>query len=172
MRCIRFEKTPPGAFDQRQQKRAYRYFFLPEAVSFDILNPPENFIEDIKETELIQLGRSRNSGFGIVALQDYIEIDVDQLEWPDQASHLTLISPTVTIPSFVARYDCRYTEMQIWNYNKLNAVKVIAPGQFFRIKAGKSIPSIARRGMMRKGLLGQFGLGEFVVHDWKREDSS
>jgi len=158
-------------YDKRLQKRAYRYFFLPEAVTFDILNPPENFIEYIKEKELIQLGRNRNCGFGIIDLQDYIEIAIDQLELPDQASHLTLISPALIFPSYVYHYNCRYIGLEIWNHNKRNIIQAIAPGQFFRIKGEKSIPNIAQRGILRKGLLGQFGLGEFVVHNWKREDS-
>ena len=156
-------------FDKRRQRRAYRYFFLPEAVTFDIVNPPENFIELLKDKELIQLGGNRNCGFGMVSLQDSIEIDVDQLQFPDQASHLTLLSPSLVMPPYVERYKCRHMEMRIWNHNKANLLQVIAPGQFFRIKAGKSIPAIAKKGILRKGLFGQFGFGEFMVHNWKKE---
>jgi hypothetical protein len=60
-----------------------------------------------------------------------------------------------------------------WNVfgmcNKPNVLQVIAPGQFFRIKAGKSIPTIAKKGLLKKGLFGQFGFGEFMVHNWKKE---
>jgi hypothetical protein len=139
-------------------------------VTFDILNPPENLIEFIQNKELIQLGGNRNCGFGIVNLRDYIEIDIDQLQFPDHGSHLTLISPSLVIPPFVERYKCRYMLMTIWNHNKANVVNVIAPGQFFRIKAGKSIQSIAKKGLIRKGLFGQFGFGEFIVQDWKNQE--
>jgi len=158
-------------YDKRNYKRAYRYFFFPIAVTFDILNPPENLIDLIREKELIQLGGNRNCGFGMVTLQDYIEIDLDQLQYPEKASHLTLLSPSIMIPPYVERYKCRHILITIWNHNKANMINVIAPGQFFRIKAGKSIPTIAKKGVMRKGLFGQFGFGEFMVHNWTKEVS-
>ena len=51
---------------------------------------------------------------------------------------------------------------------KVNQVKVVAPGQFFRIKPEKNIQIIAKRGILRKVLFGQFGFGEFMVHDWNK----
>ena len=95
-------------WDKVHHKQAYRCFFLPQFVTFDVINPPSNLIELIKDKELLQFGGMRNAGFGIVALQDYIEIDLEHLEYPKQASHLTLISPTVFLPSFVNLYDCRH----------------------------------------------------------------
>ena len=159
-------------YDKRHSKRAYRYFFLPEFVSFDLLDPPENLIEIIEKREVIQLGGNRNCGFGVVTLQNYLEIEVEQLQFPEQASHLTLLSPSLVIPPFVERYFCRHMEIEMWNHNKNNLLKVIAPGQFFRIKPGRSIPAIARKGLLRKTLFGQFGFGEFTVHNWKNHEES
>ena len=154
-------------WDKIQQKRSYRCFFLPEFVTFDILDPPENLLELIKAKDLIQFGRNRNAGFGIVTLQDYLEIDLDALEFPTKASHLTLLSPALHLPPFVELYVCRHKQVQLRNHNKVNFVDAIAPGQFFRIKPGKDVPTIAKRGILRKGPLGHFGFGEFIVHDWK-----
>lgn len=154
-------------WDTILQKRSYRCFFLPEFVSFDIIDPPENLVELIQMKELIQFGGNRNVGFGMVALQDYIVIDVDALEFPTKASHLTFLSPVLYLPSFVELYNCRHKQVQLWNHNKVNVVDAIAPGQFFRIKPNKDISTLARRGILRKGSLGHFGFGEFIVHNWR-----
>lgn len=154
-------------WDKIQSRRSYRCFFLPDFVTFDILDPPADLVELINAKELIQFGGHRNAGFGIVTLQDYIEIDVDALKFPVRASHLTLLSPALHLPPFVEWYGCRHTQVQLRNHNQVNVVDVIAPGQFFRIKPGKNIPVIAKKGLLRKGPLGHFGFGEFIVHDWK-----
>ena len=154
-------------WDQVRYRRAYRCFFLPAFVTFDIISPPENIIGYIKEKELIQFGGKRNSGCGIVTLQDYREIDLPALMLPDIATHLTLLSPSVFLPPFVEPYACRHKYVKLWNHSKVNAVNAIAPGQFFRIKPGKQISRIAKRGILRKMALGQFGFGEFMVHNWR-----
>ena len=158
-------------YDKRNHRRAFRYFFLPEAVTFDVLNPPENLIELIQGKEFIQFGGNRNCGFGMVRLQDSIEINVDQLQFPDRASHLTFLSPSIVVPPYVERYKCRYMPTTIWNHAKANVIQVIAPGQFFRIKPGKSVSTVARKGLLRKGLFGQFGFGEFMVHNWNKQEA-
>ncbi|MHA1650407.1 MAG: hypothetical protein ACTSYB_09440 [Candidatus Helarchaeota archaeon] len=148
---------------------AVRCFFTPRFVTFDLithLDDIPDIIEHIQNCELIQLGGHRNWGFGIVALQDYLEIDLSSLKFPEKASHLTLLSPMLFFPSFIERYNCRHKLVKIWNHNHVNPVNIIAPGQFFRIKPGKNIQQIALRGILRKTLFGQFGFGEFVVHDW------
>ncbi len=148
---------------------AVRCFFTPRFVTFDLITPPQdlsNIIEHIQHCELIQLGGRRNCGFGRVTLQDYIEIELHSLPLPDHASHLTLISPMIYLPSFLERYNCRHKLVKIWNHNRVNPVNAIAPGQFFRIKSNKNIRKIALRGILRKCLFGQFGFGEYVVHDW------
>jgi len=147
-------------------RAAFRCFFTPAYVTFDLTAPPEDIIEHIQNCELIQLGGHRNWGFGIVTLQDYLEIDLLSLEFPEKASHLTLISPLIYLPSFLEWYNCRHKLVKIWNHNRANLVNTIAPGQFFRIKSGKNIRKIALRGVLRKALFGQFGFGEYVVHDW------
>ncbi len=154
-------------WDKIQHKQSYRCFFLPEFVSFDIIDPPENLLELIQTKDLIQFGGNRNAGFGMVALQDYIEIDVDGFQFPTKASHLTLLSPALHLPPFVDLYAYRHKQVQLWNHNTVNVVDAIAPGQFFRIKPDKDIPTIAKRGILRKGSLGHFGFGEFIVHDWR-----
>jgi len=153
-------------WDKRTHQTAIRCFFTPAYVTFDLIAPPEDIIEYLQNYELIQLGGLRNYGFGIVTLQDYIEIDLHSLHLPDHASHLTLISPTLFFPSFIESYNCRFKTVTLWNHARANHVKVIAPGQFFRIKPGKDIQKIALRGILRKNLFGQFGFGEYIVHDW------
>ncbi|MHA1651365.1 MAG: hypothetical protein ACTSYB_14330 [Candidatus Helarchaeota archaeon] len=150
-------------------RAAFRCFFTPRFVTFDLITPPDeinNIVEHIQNCELIQFGGRRSCGYGIVTLQDYIEIDLRSLEFPEKASHLTLISPLIYLPSFLERYNCRHKLVKIWNHNRVNPVNVIAPGQFFRIKPSKNIQKIALRGILRKNLFGQFGFGEYIVHDW------
>jgi len=154
-------------WDKIHFRRAVRCFFLPLFVSFDVIQPPMDLIDCIQIKELIQLGGSRNTGSGIVTLQDHLEIDLDAFTLPEKASHLTLISPALYLPSFVEGYHCRHKHVQLWNHNQVNTVNSIAPGQFFRIKPEKAIPKIAKRGILRKMPLGQFGFGEFIVNDWK-----
>ena len=152
--------------DKVTQKKAYRCYFTPNFVTFDLIDPPANIIEIIQNKELIQFGAHRNCGFGVVTLQDSLEIDLDQIQFPDRASHLTLISPVIYLPQFAELYACRHKNVQIRNHTKVNQITTIAPGQFFRIKPGKEVQKIAKSGILRRVLLGQFGFGEFVVHNW------
>jgi len=154
-------------WDKIHFRRAVRCFFLPPFVSFDVIQPPPNVIDCIQSKELIQLGGNRNTGCGIVTLQDYLEIDLDAFTLPEKASHIILISSTLYLPPFVEGYHCRHKPVQLWNHNQVNMVNTIAPGQFFRIKPAKVIPKIAKQGIVRKTPLGQFGFGEFIVQDWR-----
>ena len=130
------------------------------------MNPPEKIVDKIEKLPLIQFGAKRNNGQGIVKLVDHLEIEFKDIELPDKASHLTLISPWMYIEKFVHRYDCRYATEIMWNNRKKNILNIIPNGQFFRIKSGKNIQSIARKGLLRKHLFQQFGYGEFVLNDW------
>ncbi len=154
-------------WDKIHFRRAIRCFFLPLFVSFDLIQPPPNVIDCIQSKELIQFGGKRNTGCGIVTLQDHLEIDLNDFLLPEKASHLILISPSLYLPPFVEGYHCRHKEVQLWNHNQANTVNTVSPGQFFRIKPEKAIPKIARRGILRKMPLGQFGFGEFIVHNWR-----
>ena len=154
-------------WDKVHYRRSYRCFFLPQFVTFDVITPPENLIDHIRNLELIQFGGHRNTGCGIVTLQDYLEIDLDTLVLPDKASHLILLSPSLYLPPFVETYHCRHKQVKLWNHNKVNVVNAIAPGQFFRIKPEKQISKIAKKGILRKLALGQFGFGEFILHNWR-----
>ncbi len=154
-------------WDKIHFQRAVRCFFLPSFVSFDVIQPPPNVVDCIQSKEIIQLGGNRNTGCGIVTLQDHLEIDLDTFVFPEKASHLVLISPTIYLPPFVEIYYCRHKQVQLWNHNKANMVNTIAPGQFFRIKPAKVISKIAKQGIVRKTPLGQFGFGEFIVQDWR-----
>ena len=157
------------AYNNRKRKRYLRCFFLPEYVTFDIkTNDPENIIEKIEQQELIQLGGHKNLGFGVVKLMDHLVIDVKDIELPERASHLTLISPWMYVEKFVHRYECRKETQVIWNNRKQNVLHVISKGQFFRIKR-KNIQSIARKGLFRRHLLHQFGYGEFILNDWTND---
>ena len=155
-------------WDMRSRQRKYRCFFFPAYVTFDVIDPPDNLIEDIESRDLIQLGGQRNCGFGIISLKCHIEIDLDKLRLPRDGTHLVLLSPLVYFPRFVEKYNCRHEFIQLWNHNRLNNVRVISEGQFFRIKKGCNSETIARRGILRRSLFGKFGFGEFIVHNWKK----
>ncbi|NVM29708.1 MAG: hypothetical protein HWN65_12770 [Candidatus Helarchaeota archaeon] len=160
--------------DQVRDQRKFRCFFTPQCVTFDVLEPPENLIELIKSVQPFQLGGARNYGFGAVKLRDSLSIDVDELELIEKASHLTLIAPIVHVPSIVEKYHWRHENILLWNNGKSNSVHAVAPGQFFRLKQGVDVQKIAREGILRrekahKRLLGQFGFGEFMLHDWKKQ---
>ncbi|NVM29078.1 MAG: hypothetical protein HWN65_09550 [Candidatus Helarchaeota archaeon] len=159
-------------FDKNSNSTSFRFFCTPRFVTFDILAPPSDLLDTIRGLEPLQFGGCRHSGYGAVTLHDSLYIDLDKLPMPDQASHLTLISPMIHLPPFVERYNCRREQMNIWNNGHKNQVEVIAPGQFFRVKRGKDIPKLAKKGILRKikankALFSQFGFGEFMLNDWK-----
>ena len=161
-------------FDRVRGQRKFRCFFTPRGVIFDVLDPPEDLIEMIKSVEPFQLGGARNYGFGAVMLRDFLSIDMDELELIERATHLTLIAPIVHVPSIVEKYRCRQENILLWNNGKSNSVYAVAAGQFFRLKPGVDVQKIAREGILRrekahKRLLGQFGFGEFILHDWKKQ---
>ncbi|MHA1651754.1 MAG: hypothetical protein ACTSYB_16295 [Candidatus Helarchaeota archaeon] len=95
-------------WDKVAHQSVTRWFFTPRFVTFDLIDSPEKIIEHIQNLELIQLGGKRNCGYGIATIQDYIEIDLQELPLPDHASHLTLISPMLFFPSFIEPYNCRF----------------------------------------------------------------
>lgn len=154
-------------YDRAKYQPACRCFFLPEYVTFDVIEPPEDLIKKINEKDLIQFGGKRNTGCGMVSLRNYIKIDLSKLKLPESSSHLTLLSPIIYLPPSAEFYECRHQTLKLWNHNKVNVIRAVAPGQFFRIKPNKNIPKIAKRGIIRKTPLGQFGFGEYILHDWK-----
>jgi hypothetical protein len=161
-------------FDKIQKKRKFRCFFTPSFVTFDCVAPPSDLIEKIQSLELLQLGGARNCGFGAVTLHDSVFIDVDELQFIEEASHLTLVSPMVHMPSIIEKYKWRYEDFILWNNNKSNPIHAVAPGQFFRLKMGLAVEKIAKEGILRRErahrrLLGQFGFGEFILNNWKKE---
>lgn len=163
-------------YDWSNQSSSYRYFFTPQYVTFDILEPPPNLLEIIGSLEPFQFGGQRHSGYGAVTLHDSVYIDVDKIPMLINASHLTLISPVVYLPPYVENFDCRREQYNIWNHGRKNQVEIIAPGQFFRIKPGTDLPLIAKRGILRKlksnkALFSQFGFGEFMLNNWTKGGS-
>ncbi|MFX0133510.1 MAG: hypothetical protein ACFFDN_07700, partial [Candidatus Hodarchaeota archaeon] len=156
-------------FSRTQSRRKTIIYFTPSAVAFDIINAPEDLVTHIENQEIIQFGGLRNEGFGVVKLIDHIEIDLNDIELPTEATHLTLLSPILYLPKFVEPYDCRHEHLLLWNNGKKNRVKVISAGQFFRLKKNKSIEKIALKGILRKFLFGQFGFGEYILNNWSKE---
>lgn len=154
-------------FCKYTKKKKNVFFFRPKGVIFDIINAPESLLDYITKREIIQLGGGRNKTYGVVSLIDNILIELSDFNLPDKASHLTLISPLLEIPKFAVSYNCRQTFEVFWNNGMQNKLKIIPPGQFFRIKEGKNIRKTALNGILRKNLFGKFGYGEFIVHDWK-----
>ncbi len=146
-------------------------FFRPLAITFDVLDYPDDMIDLIKKKELLQVGGGRTKGYGSITLHDWMEIDLDDFELPTKGTHLTLISPLIEIPDFVHEYKCRHNHEIIWNNGKQNRIKIVSPGQFFRMKQGKDIQKIALKGMLRKTLFGKFGYGEWKLHYWKEAEN-
>lgn len=162
-------------FDRNSGTQSVRYFFTPSYITFDVLEPPADLLETIAALEPLQLGGQRHSGCGMVILRDSLSIEVDELPMPSAASHIVLIAPMVFLPPFIEPYDCRREQLAMWAQGRRNPIKVVAPGQFFRIKSGEDSSIIARKGILRKAkankmLLSQFGFGEFMVQDWKRSE--
>ena len=133
---------------------------------FDVIDPPDDIMEHIASLDLIQFGGKRNNAYGVAELVDHVEIDLNSIEIPATASHITLLSPILYIPRFVHSYNCRKNIEVFWNNGKQNRLEVIPQGQFFRIKSGKEIKNIALKGILRKYLFGKFGDGEYYIKDW------
>jgi len=159
-------------FNWNTHSEEHRFFFLPQFVTFDVMDPPEDLIDTIHTLEPIQLGGQRHCGFGAVTLSDSLLIDLEEIPMPYKASHLVLIAPTVYPPPYVVPFAFRREYINLWNHGKKNSIEVVAPGQFFRLKPGKDIQKLAMRGIARKvkanhALFSQFGFGEFILYNWK-----
>ncbi|MBD3227996.1 MAG: hypothetical protein GF329_07385 [Candidatus Lokiarchaeota archaeon] len=155
-------------WDKYTQKRVRKCFYTPNSVTFDLTNPPEDIIDQIQNLSLIQFGGGRNLGYGTTELIHWVWIDPNFFEYPEDATHITLLSPILYIPSFVHKYACRKEYEIFWNHGKKNKLHIIPPGQFFRIKSGKDIKKISQKGLLKKALLGQFGYGEFFLANWPK----
>jgi len=153
-------------YSKIEKKAKTREFFTVPGITFDIINPPNDFLKFVRERDIVQVGGGRNNGYGLMRLVDYIEISISDLELPDIASHVTLISPMLEIPNYLEPYKCRWDTLKIWNHGKSNLMKIVPPRQFFRIKKEQNVERIALKGILRAGALSQFGLNEFKVHDW------
>ena len=157
------------SFSKYEHRKKMQEIYEPFAVTFDIFTDnPNNILDIIEKKELLQFGGWRNKAFGVVHLIDSLEINLEDLELPSKATHITLISPIIHFPNFVEKYDCRRTIEFFWNNGRKNPLTVIALGQFFRIKPGKAIEKIAVKGIQRKFLFGKFGYGEFQVNNWPK----
>lgn len=159
-------------FSKYDDTEKHIFFFSVFGVTFDVINPPEDLIDYILKQELTQLGGGINKGYGAVELIDYLFINFEDITLPNEGTHITLISPILFIPKCVHPYSCRYNFEIFWNNSKKNMLKVISPGQFFRIKENASIKTIARKGFLRKNLFGKFGFGEFIVNNWPKEEKN
>jgi hypothetical protein len=157
-------------FSKVKGKKQNIIFFTPSAVIFDILDPPEDSLDHLKEMGAIQLGGLRNEGFGVVELVDHININLDDVELPEKGTHVTLISPMLHVPKFLHPYDCRQDDIIFWNNNRKNRMKGISPGQFFGLRSGVDVKKIALRGILRRCLFGKFGFGEYIVNYWPKEE--
>lgn len=148
------------------------YTYWPPAVTFDFIDPPEDILDIIKEKQdqVLQLGGLRNCGLGIISLYDYQWIDLGEISsfLPNEATHITLISSIWAIPRFCHSYRCRYAEIPFWNNGNVSVKRVVAHGQFFRLKEGVNVRKVALKGLLKKTPLGDFGLGEFQIVNWKK----
>ena len=168
---IREQKITPTIFEHRNLdkysgKTRLIYFSRIPGITFDIINPPDKYEKYIRDRPLIQFGKGRNNGYGLVRLVDALLIELEDLEFPKTASHATLLSPLFYIPKYFVKYNCRMKYQAMWNHQKVKHVKTVPAGQFFRLQKGKSIKNIAKAGLIRKNLFGQFGFGEFIIRDW------
>ncbi|MBD3228818.1 MAG: hypothetical protein GF329_11585 [Candidatus Lokiarchaeota archaeon] len=105
-------------WDKYSNSKTIRCFFRPSYATFDVINPPENILNIIREREIIQLGGGRNRGYGLVSLKDWLWINPNNFEYPEDATHITLISPMKKIPKFVHEYDYRWNYEIFWNHGK------------------------------------------------------
>jgi hypothetical protein len=148
------------------------YSFTVPGITFDLVNPPDDFVETVNQKGLIQFGRKRNNGYGVVQLHHHLWLDVADIPLPDVATHLKLISPVFELPNFVHAYKCRRDHVIFWNHGEKKKKNVIPQGQFFRLKEGCDIAKIARKGILRKILFGKFGFGEFILRDWSKKEAN
>jgi hypothetical protein len=155
-------------WDPYNNCRAKKCYFKPAFVTFDLINASEDTIETIQDEKLIQFGGGRNKGYGLADLVDWVWIDYNKLEYPTEATHITLISPILYIPNDVHKYNCRKGYEIFWNHGRKNKLSIIPPGQFFRIKQDRNIEKIAKKGILKKSLLGKFGYGEYLLHNWQK----
>ncbi len=159
-------------FDKYRNRIGVRVFYTPRFVTFDVLDPSEGFLSFLQKKKLLQLGGRRNSGFGVVALKEFVWIDLEDINLPDRATHLTLLAPMVFLPGIVEKYECRQEQLRIWNHSTKNNILVFSPGQFYRLKPKTNISKVAMEGItrrLRKGhtrLLNQFGFGEYILNDF------
>ena len=156
-------------FSKIEQKQKKNWYVLPPGITFDILNPPHDLIKQLKQ-KFIQLGPGRNRGHGIVRLVDYIWINVDDLDLPEEGSHVELYSSLFKIPKFVHEYKCRKTILTFWNNGHKSNMKVISSKQYFRLKDGINIKKVALLGILRKTIHGRHGLGEYQVVTYDKKN--
>ena len=167
----RIQKITPAVFqheflDKYTHTQRINHFCRVPGITFDIINPPSDYVKYLTNRDLIQFGKARNRAYGLVRLVDALEIDLNDLELPDKATHATLLTPLFYIPKYFEKYKCRITYFPMWNHQTVKRIKVIPAGQFFRLQKNANIKKIARDGLLRKQLFGQFGLSEFKLHDW------
>ena len=148
--------------DNKEKITKYHY---PEGITFDLINPPEDIVKEIKSKE-IRFGKFRNKGAGKVRLVDSLWIELEDLDMPETVTHLELISPIFQIPLYVHSYKCRHLRYTFWNKGSWNNFDYVARGQFFRLKDGNDVRKIALKGMLKKSLWGKFGLGEFKLVEY------
>jgi hypothetical protein len=72
----------------------------------------------------------------------------------------------LNIASYFIEYACRWSSEMLWSNGEKKWLKVIPPGQFFRLKS-KNIKKIARDGILRNSFFRKLGYGEFIIHNWK-----
>jgi len=153
-------------FDKYERVSKINYFSRFPGITFDIISPPKDYVKYLQNLELIQFGKGRNRGYGLVRLVDALEINIDDIKLPNTATHATLLSPLFYIPKYFEKYNCRKKYQVIWNHGKKKRIQTIPTGQFFRLQKERNVKAIARAGILRKNLFGQFGLGEFLLHNW------
>ncbi|MHA1269821.1 MAG: hypothetical protein ACTSPY_08565 [Candidatus Helarchaeota archaeon] len=158
--------------DAVHNKKFKHIFYYPKFVSFDVIGGFDvnskglELVDLIQKKELIQLGGNRNLGYGIVELQDYFIISLEDIIMPEMATHAVLISPLINIPECFEPYACRMDSEVLWNNGKKRKITIIPPGQFFRLKKGIDIKKVAISGILRSTPKGVFGYGEFYLNNW------
>jgi len=167
----RLQKIMPSTFqhhffDKYTQTPKVNDFCRVPGITFDIVNPPSDFVKYIKNRDIIQFGSGRNKGYGLSRLVDVLEINLLDLDFPTEATHASLLSPLFYIPNYFVKYNCRMKYQAIWNHQVVKRIKTIPAGQFFRLHKYKNLKKIALAGILRKNLFGQFGFSEFILQNW------
>lgn len=157
----RFEK---GIFPSEiyQSRTHYICYFFPRFVTFDISGDKRDLFSVGRE---IQLGARRNELNGLCFVKEVALIHLDDLEYPEEVTWATFVSPSAKVPQGFIRHNIRRIEVKFLFGSKPKLYqKLVEQGQTFRIVSEEPIVKICKMGILRVGAGVKIGLGEYYCH--------